>query len=1195
MANDKRFIVKNGLRADNVEFTDSQDGSNQITLNMLNTDTLNFEGDAGSLFSISDDLTGTVFSVGDISGIPIIEANGDTHNVTFNEFDGKVMIGGTDSGSTDSDVLNVTGNVRATAYYGDGSNLSGISAGGTDSATVSAIITADVDNAFVDALNVNAATVTSTANNTTNETVYLTFVDGATGEQGIETDTSLFYNPSTNIISIGNDTDNYGIIGRARMGFTGFSDYAGFAHIDNATTTNYALLHQNNGSTYLNAASGGSIAFRNNNVNVAVMNANTLEMQDNKDLALGTSSDLSLVHDGSNSYINQTGTGNLYIRQNSTNNISLTDNATYLYYAGNSRLQTTSAGITVTGTASATTFSGSGASLTSLPAGQLTGTIDSARLPVIASANDAGTLDGINSTSFLRSDAADTKTSGTLSFSDTVTLDFGAGVDLRLRSNGTNGYIEQTSGNSIVYKSGGHSFRNAADTEQLAKFTENSAVELYHDNSKKFETTSTGATVTGTLVADGVDLGDSEELRIGTSQDLRLYHDGTNSYITHNNIVTSSLIIQNINTDNNSTDGIRIETIDNTASGLDNYVHLPNNAGVVLGASGVDKVSVLGSGSFFNHDIILNSPSYELKFRDGSYYTILDAVISGSQDHTVTLPAATGTVPVFTTAPTGAIADGTNGQVLTTNGSGGLSFTTVSGGGGLDSADVLTVSGLTSGFREYQGGTTFDPAGGGTGTDTATDVGVALTSGTRIVGTDNGYIRTLLEWNASNTLNIGQSGTTLIQHVRIFGGTQGVELYENGTKRLETTPTGATVTGELVADSASFSGPIHVDNDGTDGPGSGIRVANTEFYDFGSGDPTFRNVTSNTKTVLRVLPNGTGMSGGFPANQSSAFEFFGKDYHTDATTYHNFRILGREDSDYIIDTSHGTSSPTNKGIRFNLGSKGGSYSAENILVLSGDSDGGTMGNVGIGTATPATKLDVNGIITATAVQDATYLSTVSGSSTSKIRLWDETNTSQYVIGMSDGYTFGGLNNDYAINFTMSNTNSRGFIFDDNGHGSNSGAMAITTDGKVTVAHSIRVGYGETDTTTPGATHTLDVNGSFAATTKSFVIDHPTKEGKRLRYGSLEGPENGVYVRGRLKGDNRIQLPDYWTGLVDEDTITVNLTPIGNQQSLFVEDIADNQILIGGCRKHVDAWDINCFYTVYGERKDVDQLVVEYDA
>ena len=112
MANDKKFVVKNGLRADNVQFTDSASGLNQINVNMLNTDTLQFEGDAGTLLSISDDLTGTVFSVGDISGIPIIEAIGDTHNVTMAEFDGKVMIGTTDSGGVDSDKLNVEGTIN---------------------------------------------------------------------------------------------------------------------------------------------------------------------------------------------------------------------------------------------------------------------------------------------------------------------------------------------------------------------------------------------------------------------------------------------------------------------------------------------------------------------------------------------------------------------------------------------------------------------------------------------------------------------------------------------------------------------------------------------------------------------------------------------------------------------------------------------------------------------------------------------------------------------------------------------------------------------------------------------------------------------------------------------------------------------------------------------------------------------------
>lgn len=53
-----------------------------------------------------------------------------------------------------------------------------------------------------------ATNVTVTANNTTNETVYLTFVDGATGTQGIETDTALSYNPSTDTLTAGTFAGN---------------------------------------------------------------------------------------------------------------------------------------------------------------------------------------------------------------------------------------------------------------------------------------------------------------------------------------------------------------------------------------------------------------------------------------------------------------------------------------------------------------------------------------------------------------------------------------------------------------------------------------------------------------------------------------------------------------------------------------------------------------------------------------------------------------------------------------------------------------------------------------------------------------------------------------------------------------------------------------------------------------------------
>jgi len=90
-------------------------------------------------------------------------------------------------------------------------------------------------------------------------------------------------------------------------------------------------------------------------------------------------------------------------------------------------------------------------------------------------------------------------------------------------------------------------------------------------------------------------------------------------------------------------------------------------------------------------------------------------------------------------------------------------------------------------------------------------------------------------------------------------------------------------------------------------------------------------------------------------------------------------------------------------------------------------------------------------------------------------------SSQYAIGMQSGITFGGLA-DWGMTFQFNNDNDRGFWWGDESHSTAQGAMALTTNGKLTVAHSTRIGYGETDTTIPGSTHRVDVNGSVNATT-----------------------------------------------------------------------------------------------------------------
>lgn len=104
--------------------------------------------------------------------------------------------------------------------------------------------------------------------------------------------------------------------------------------------------------------------------------------------------------------------------------------------------------------------------------------------------------------------------------------------------------------------------------------------------------------------------------------------------------------------------------------------------------------------------------------------------------------------------------------------------------------------------------------------------------------------------------------------------------------------------------------------------------------------------------------------------------------------------------------------------------------------------------------------------------------------------------------------------------------------------------------------------------------------------KPFDIEHPTKgSGWRLRYACIEGPEAGVYFRGRTQ-DNEIVLPDYWKDLVVIDSITIQTQPVGGAQDIIVKEWDDSKITLEGVT--------DCFYHVYGERKDVNPLVVEYE-
>ena len=117
--------------------------------------------------------------------------------------------------------------------------------------------------------------------------------------------------------------------------------------------------------------------------------------------------------------------------------------------------------------------------------------------------------------------------------------------------------------------------------------------------------------------------------------------------------------------------------------------------------------------------------------------------------------------------------------------------------------------------------------------------------------------------------------------------------------------------------------------------------------------------------------------------------------------------------------------------------------------------------------------------------------------------------------------------------------------------------------------------------------TITIGGKLQAGSKSFLIPRP--EGGKLEYGALEGQQNDVFYRGELKGDNVIFLPQEWEWLVDENTITVQLTSIGKHQDLYVKEFKENKIFIDINGMFKTKENIHCYYIIHGTRKDIELI------
>jgi len=363
-------------------------------------------------------------------------------------------------------------------------------------------------------------------------------------------------------------------------------------------------------------------------------------------------------------------------------------------------------------------------------------------------------------------------------------------------------------------------------------------------------------------------------------------------------------------------------------------------------------------------------------------------------------------------------------------------------------------------------------------------------------------------------------------------------------------------------------------------------MANNGVYYSGGQSGTGLNLTSGDVTRINISTGGTitfNNDYSFPTADGGANEVL----VTDGAGNITFDTLSNASLDNSSITINNTS--VSLGGSINVGT------VTNVTV-------GTGLDVSSGTTTPNITLDLSELTTSTSNADGDYFVVVDTSNTQR----KLTKANIELSGFDDDITIYESDGTVTANRTVTQSDKN------LGFESASGSWAQFYHDNSTAIHTPRLRvqandpYGtvmELESATPGVfliqgldsnsapVFSVDGLGNLIATSKSFLIKHPIKEDYALRYGSLEGPEHGVYVRGRLNGTNKIELPDYWVELIDESTITVQLTSIGSHQNLYVKDIVDNTIVVAN--GNLLSSKINCFYFVQAERKDIEKMVVEF--
>ena len=297
---------------------------------------------------------------------------------------------------------------------------------------------------------------------------------------------------------------------------------------------------------------------------------------DDAAIFLGDDSDLKLHHDGSNSYIEDVGTGDLILRGSADIKLQSASGENYLigndtgsleqYFDNSKKTETTSGGFKVTG---------------------ITTLTDRLHVQSGISTFDADVRYGIGATVGFGTSAF---------FRDDAAIFLGNDSDLKIHHDGSNSYIEDVGTGDLILKGSADIKLQSASGENYLIGNDTGSVEVYYDNSKKLESTSGGLNVTGiTTFSDRINVvsgistfQDNAKLAFGSQLDLIVWHDGTDSRIQNG---TGELEIIG--------DDIDIRS----ATGDKHYLSARSGVGVTIFYNNTKRLETISTGATVTGDL----------------------------------------------------------------------------------------------------------------------------------------------------------------------------------------------------------------------------------------------------------------------------------------------------------------------------------------------------------------------------------------------------------------------------------------------------------------------------------------------------------------------------------------------------------------------------------------------------------------